>query len=218
MPDVQMKFDNAEMRTSARIEHASPVQIKDVQSGNLHRAKMRNYSEEGLYFESDSMLSPGMKIYLGIQNSPFAAMPDVLEYRRGEIQWRKRLKASFYQFGYGVKISADGKTEAKPQAGQTKSMQKRRDLRQHTRKACRTPTLCSADDDLFKGEIQNVSLSGVFISSDRELAVDQVLTLSVPGKQGKALEMTGKVVWCSQLGCGIKILSTKKIMDPNLAD
>ena len=38
MKDAQINIDNAEMRASARVDHSSPVQIKDIQTGNLHRA------------------------------------------------------------------------------------------------------------------------------------------------------------------------------------
>jgi hypothetical protein len=217
MPDSQSQLDNAEMRTSARIEHTAPIQIKDVLSGNLHSAKMLNYSREGLYFESDSLLTPGMKIYLGIKNSPFAAIPDVLEYRRGEIQWRKKLKDSFYRFGYGVKIWAAVEPESKPLGRPQKTKEDPQNLRRNPRKACQTATLCSTADDTFEGQIQNVSLSGVFFSSDVELAVDQVLNLSVPGKEGKTLKLTGKVVWRSPEGCGIKILRIEKILEPEQA-
>jgi hypothetical protein len=212
MTDAQLKIDNAELRSSARIEHTSQIQIKDVQSGNLHKAKMLNFSREGLYFESDSMLNSGMKIYLGIKNSPYATLPDVLEYRRGEIQWRKRLKQSFYQFGYGVKLSAGATTKTDAQAPSTELHSAPQDQRRHPRKACQQSARLSSDETIFNGEIQNVSLSGVFISSELELTVDQILNLSVPGKDGRELKMRGKVVWCSREGCGIKIQRIEKIL------
>jgi hypothetical protein len=210
MKETQIETDSSEMRSSARIDHSSPIQIKDIQSGNLHKAKMLNYSSEGLYFESDSMLSPGMQIYLGIKDSPFAASPDILEYRRAEILWRKKLKQSYYLFGYGVKFHSAGRRQVVP----TDKSASKADLRRHPRKFCRNTALLSTDDAVFKGEIKNVSLSGIFISSDTELVVDQILTLSVPGKGGKALKMEGQVVWCNHEGCGIKIQRIEKILAP----
>ncbi|MDJ0782422.1 MAG: PilZ domain-containing protein [Desulfosarcinaceae bacterium] len=207
MTDAQVKIENTEMRHSARIDHTAPIRIKDIVSGNLHKAKMLNYSSEGLYFESDSLLNPGMKIYLGIKNSPFAAQPDLLEYRRAEILWRKKRKESYYRFGYGVKLLGEGMApvQTPPKAPADK------ELRRHPRKKCQQVTRFSTDEATFDGEIKNVSLSGVFISSPEALTVDQQLTLSVPGKQGKALRMSGKVVWTNQEGCGIQIQRTEKI-------
>jgi hypothetical protein len=85
---AEQMTENLENRKSARINHTSLPQVKDLQSGTIHNAKMFNYSKEGFYFESDSVLNPGIQIYIGIKNSPYASSPDVLEYRRGEIVWR----------------------------------------------------------------------------------------------------------------------------------
>jgi hypothetical protein len=211
MKDAQIKKANSEMRTSARIDHSSPIQIKVIQTGNLHKAKMFNYSREGLYFESDSMLNPGMSIYLGIKNSPFASLPDVLEYRQGEILWRNKLKQSFYMFGYGVKIHSEGKQHVLQMDGGSSKAE----LRRHPRQSCRNSALLSTDDAVIKVKIKNVSLSGVFISSGKALALDQILTLSVPGKQGGELRMTGQVVWTNHEGCGIKIQRIEKILEPD---
>ena len=210
MTETLKNIDGSEMRRSARIDHSSPIQIKDLQSGNLHKAKMLNYSREGLYFESDSLLSSGMQIYLGIKDSPFAASPDVIECRRAEILWRKKLKQSYYLFGYGVEFHSPGKQ----QVLLTDKSASQADMRRHRRKSCRKTTLLATDDATFAGEIKNVSPSGIFITSDTALVVDQILTLSVPGKGGDALKMVGKVVWCNQEGCGIKIQRIEKILEP----
>lgn len=97
-------IDIIEKRSSPRFEHTSPLQIKEIQAGTLHKAKMCNYSKEGLYFESDSLLKKGMQIYIGIKNSPYVTQPDVLAYHRGVIQWCRELEDSFFMYGYGVKL------------------------------------------------------------------------------------------------------------------
>ena len=102
--EAEQTVENFENRNNVRINHNSSLQVKDLQSGKIHKAKMVNFSKEGVYFESDSVLNPGMQVYIGIQNSPYASLPDVLEYRRAEIMWRRKLKRSFYRFGYGVKL------------------------------------------------------------------------------------------------------------------
>ena len=104
--EAEQTVENLENRDTARIDHTSFLQVKDLQSGKIHKAKMLNYSKEGFYFESDSILNPGMQFYIGIQNSPYASLPDVLEYHRAQIMWRKKLKRSFFRFGYGVKLAS----------------------------------------------------------------------------------------------------------------
>jgi hypothetical protein len=104
--EAEQTVENFENRDNVRINHNSTLQVKDIQSGKIHKAKMFNHSKEGVYFESDSVLNPGMQVYIGIQNSPYASLPDVLEYHRAEIMWRKKLKRSFFRFGYGVKLGS----------------------------------------------------------------------------------------------------------------
>ena len=134
---AEQMTENLENRKSARINHTSPLQAKDLQSGKIHNAKMFNYSKEGFYFESDSVLNPGIQIYIGIKNSPYASLPDVLEYHRGEVVWRKELKDSFFRFGYGVKL----KTLVKKQDLELKDIRKPKESRKHPRRQYNQPTM-----------------------------------------------------------------------------
>jgi Tfp pilus assembly protein PilZ len=106
-----------------------------------------------------------------------------------------------------VKLCASEGRKVPPSAGDGD----KKELRQHPRKSCRRSTRLATQDAIFAGEIQNISLSGAFIQSEKALAVDQTLTLSVPGKNGKQLKLTGQVVWCSKSGCGIKIQHSEQI-------
>lgn len=93
-----------EKRSSPRFDHAAAIRIKDPQTGKLHKAMMVNYSEEGMYIESDSQFSSGIKINIGIQNSPYASVPDTAEYFQGIILWCEAVDQSFFQFGYGIQL------------------------------------------------------------------------------------------------------------------
>ena len=203
--DAEQTFENLENRDTARMDHTSQLQIKDLQSGKIHRAKMLNYSKEGFYFESDSVLNPGMQFYFGIQNSPYASMPDVLEYHRAKIMWRKKLKRSFFRFGYGVKLvpSAD-----KHNVNNVK--RKAKDLRKHPRKPYNRSTMFATQNGIFEGSIKNISSSGVFLTAESNFAVGQVLTLVLPFKNGKDVKVKGKVVWSNEEGFGLKFLNIDK--------
>ena len=99
--------ENSERRKNVRIDHISPLKVEDRNSGEIFKARMFNYSDNGIYFESDSVLEPGDQIYIGIQDSPYASSSGVFEYRRSEIRWRKKLKDSYFEYGYGVKLCAE---------------------------------------------------------------------------------------------------------------
>jgi hypothetical protein len=94
----------SEKRSTPRFDHASAVRIKDPQTGKLHNAMMVNYSEEGMYIESDSQFNSGIKIKIGIKNSPYASVPDTIEYFQGIILWCEAVDNSFFQFGYGIQL------------------------------------------------------------------------------------------------------------------
>ena len=195
--------ENSENRDTARIDHTSSLQIKDLQSGKIHKAKMLNYSKEGFYFESDSVLNPGMQVYIGIQNSPYASLPDVLEYYRAEIMWRKKLKRSFYRFGYGVKLgSSDDKQTLK-----SKDTKKTKISRSHPRKPYKQSTMFSTQNGIFEGTTKNISSSGVFVTSKKAFEIGQTLTLALQYKDGKNVKINGEIVWTNDEGFGLKFLS-----------
>ncbi len=202
---AEQTVENLENRDTARIDHISPLQIKDLQSGKIHKAKMINYSKEGFYFESDSALDPGVQFYIGIQNSPYASLPDVLEYHRAQIMWRKELKRSFFRYGYGVKLaSLPNKPDSKNDINKTK------DLRKHPRRPYDQSTMFATRNGIFEGSIKNISASGVFITAKSALEVGQIITLSLPFKNGKEVKVKGEIVWTNDQGCGLKFLNIDK--------
>ena len=202
--EAEQTVENLENRDSARIDHTSSLQVKDLQSGKIHKARMFNYSKEGVYFESDSVLNPGMQIYIGIQNSPYASLPDVLEYHRAEIMWRKKLKHSFFRFGYGVKlVSLSNKRDL-----ELNDINKTKDLRKHPRRPYNKSTLLATQNEIFEGSIKNISSSGFFIKAKKALEVGQILTLALPFKNGKEVKVKGQIVWMNDEGFGVKFLSS----------
>ena len=195
--------ENFENRKSTRINHISFLQVKDLQSGKIHIAKMLNYSREGVYFESDSVLSPGMQVYIAIHNSPYASLLDVLEYYRAEIIWRRKLNRSFYEFGYGVKLaSLENKQELK-----SNNTKKQKNLRKHPRKPYKQTTMFSTENGIFEGKTKNISSSGVFIMSKKAFEVGQILTLTLQYKNGENVKIKGQIVWTNDEGFGLKFLS-----------
>lgn len=202
---AEKTVENLESRDTARIDHNTVVQIKDLESGKIHKAKMLNFSKEGFYFETDSVLNPGGQFYIGIQNSPYAELPDVLEYHRAKIMWRKKLKRSFFRYGYGVKLeSSAGRQNLKKDTGKSK------DLRKHPRRPYNQSTMFATRDGIFEGSIKNISASGVFIMAKSALKTGQIITLSLPFKNGKEVKVKGEIVWTNEEGFGLKFLNMDK--------
>ena len=189
----------SEDRAQPRFDHTSPLKIKDLGSGEIYEARMQNYSNGGIYFESDGLLEKGTKIYICMQNSPYAQASGVLEYYTGEVMWRKNLKQSFFKYGYGIQlVFVSSKKDSETNGPREK------ELRKHSRKPYFQNILYSTQKGLHTGRTKNFSASGVFIATDENLRVGQQLKLSFPLKKGKSAVIKGQIVWKNEVGFGVK--------------
>jgi Tfp pilus assembly protein PilZ len=193
---------NHAQRENSRLDEYRPISVKDLKAGICHKATMLNYSKNGMYFETDSILQPGTKIFLGIENSSSVSFADEYECKRAEIIWRKKIKKSFYKYDYGIKfISADN---TKKQT--CESQREKIHSRKHPRKPYSKSVLYAANSQILDGTSENISLSGIFIKTKDKLSVGQTVILSLPSKIKKRLKMKGEVVWSNHKGFGIKFL------------
>ena len=194
--------ENREKRKNVRLDDYRPISVKDLKAGVFHKATMLNSSKNGMYFETDSILQPGAQIYLGIENSPHVSFVEEFECRLAEIVWRKKLKKSFYNYGYGIKfISAESTEEQKP-ADQKKGA----DSRKHPRKPFSKSVICAANNQIIKTQSQNISRSGIFLKTEDKIGVGQTIILSLPAKAKKRIKIRGEVVWSNHEGCGVKFV------------
>lgn len=194
----------SEDRDDTRFDHFSPLHVNDLKSGELYEARMSNYSHNGIYFESDGLFQKGTKIYISMQNSPYAKSPDVLEYVYGEVMWRKGLKRSFFKYGYGIQLV----TVSIKEGSETNNSQEQ-ELRKHSRKPYFHNILFSTQKGLHTGRTKNFSASGVFIATEENLRVGQQLKLSLPLEKGKSAVIKGQIVWKNEEGFGLKFHRVK---------
>jgi Tfp pilus assembly protein PilZ len=188
---------NPEQRDNTRFHHEAPIKLENFEIGVFHGARMFNYSEGGLYFESDYLISPGTELFIGINNSPYAQEPSVYECYRAEIRWRKPLRRSSYYYGYGAKFIENLSTDKDADAGS--------DLRKHSRKDCTIPVRYAATDKIYQGEIKNISYGGIFLKTSHPVSIGQRLHLAIPvRKKGKVFKCSGKIVWSNPTGVGVE--------------
>ena len=197
---------NPEKRNNARIDHRCVVTIENLNAGRIHKAKMLNFSANGLYFEADNLLQPGDEIFVGIDDSPFASIKDTYECYRVKIVWRKKLKTSAFYYGYGAKHCIDPR-KVKSNTGDSASWS---DIRRHQRKPYSKPIRFAAKDQIFEGFLKNISSAGVFIEAGENLSAGQILTFEIPLKQNQKASVKGEVVWSSPDGFGVKFLSVDR--------
>ena len=197
--------DSFDDRGAERTDHITPLQVKDLRSGDIYEARMFNYSDGGIYFESDGFFEKGTPLYLGILNSPYHLISRVFEYYKGEVMWRKDLKRSLFSFGYGIQLIS----EASKQDMDSNDPKKAKDSRKHPRKPFSQTIRFGTHKGFFEGDTKNISASGVFIATEEKLEIGQLLKLNFPLKKGKTAEVIGQIVWMNKEGLGIKFKKVK---------
>jgi Tfp pilus assembly protein PilZ len=200
-----MALQFPEDRNDTRFEHFSPLQVKNLSSGKIYKARMQNHSDDGIYFESDGIFQKGSKIYICMENSPYAQTSGLLEYYTGEVMWRKDLDDASYYFGYGVQLVSC----LSKQDSHSNDDRKGESSRNHPRKPFfRTLQLGTKDKGIFEGRSKDISASGLFISTEEKLEIGQELRLILPLK-GKKAKIVGQIVWLNEEGFGLKFKEIK---------
>ena len=198
---------NPEKRDNTRFDYQAPIVLEDAKFGILQGARMFNYSDFGLYFETDHFLAPGTDIYVGIPNSPYSNDPDIYERYHALIKWRKPLKKSSFYYGYGVRFLETDPLDQPVERGI--------ESRKHPRKPCLLTAKYAVQKQIFPGEVSNISLGGVFLKTSQNdgLDVGQRFRLAILNrKKGNVIKRDAKVVWSNRNGFGVEFQrpATKK--------
>lgn len=194
---------NPERRDKARLTHVSQINIRDLNTGFNYSARMLNYSDEGLYFESDSLLAVNTEVFVGIQQTPYGKNSSDYDCYRAIITWHKELpEDSYFYYGYGAKLIA----EDLHKEINSKYVIKSKKNRKHRRKDFKKSIKFASGDRVFSGTTVNISSTGVFIKSDCQISNGQIIILAIPDKKGKNVLIQGEVVWSSIEGFGVKFV------------
>ena len=192
---------NPEQRDNTRFDYQAPIVLEDAKFGILQGARMFNYSDFGLYFETDHFLAPGTDIYIGIPNSPYTPDSNIYERYHAIIKWRKPLKESSFYYGYGVRFLDSDALE--------RPLKRGIESRRYPRKACSLYVKYAVQHKIYPGEIKNISLGGVFLKTNENdgLDVGQQLRLAIPNrKKGRVIKRQARVTWSNSSGFGVEFL------------
>ena len=201
-----------EKRVNQRTAYKVPITVEDLEYGFIYRARMVNYSKNGVYLESDVFLNSGAEICIEIEDSPSAFSSSVSPSKaphsfRAKIKWQTYLKDHFFKFGYGVQLTSADDT----QNLQNNNLQVRQDLRKHPRRTYVKPVFFTSKNQYHKGLINNISRGGVFIETKDKFTTAEIIKLVIPGtKIDKGVMLKGEVVRFDQSGVGVKFKSILK--------
>jgi hypothetical protein len=199
-----------EKRAGSRRSHKVPATIEEVNDNFLYRARMVNYSPDGMCLETDVVLDPQSEIIIGIEESPYenaALSADASACFRGKIIWQKDIRGGIFNFGYGVKIVSDDNQ----QSAKGHFSQQRPESRRHPRKSFAKPVVFISDNRHHKGVTKNISRRGAFIEVEDKLDVGQIIKLAIPGtKIDNGVMLKGQVVHLGPMGIGVNFKSLIK--------
>jgi hypothetical protein len=203
----------SDRRKNKRTAHKTSVALESLDPGTSMVATMFNYSKSGLYFESDTFISPGKEIFIGISGSPYAPEANTYQCHRVQVKWLKELYNSPYRYGYGVEhhdpveCSAANiiVTETDEDDHLQKGKESEMELRKHPRRSFPKPVYFSADNRYYQGLIRDISRGGLFIQTADSISLGHEIHLVIPGtKFDKNVMIRGKVVRLSRKGVGVK--------------
>ena len=193
-------------RRGSRIYYWWPITIQESGVYFIYRARLANYSMSGIYFETDLLLYPGAKVYIGLQDTSHRLFSEDHGSFLVNIIWRKGITESSFNYGYGAKLALD---EA-PQRSHINNDDKIKELRRNPRKSFSKPTYFTSENKYYKGAIRNISRSGVFIESEAKFSNGEELKLIVQGVNKYAL-LKGEIVHYNLTGFGVKFKRVLKV-------
>jgi len=207
-----------EKRNDSRALFKTPILVEDLNAGYIYRARMVNYSKNGIFIETDVGLEPGEEIYIGIEESPYQLSTDAARSYRAKVIWQKGLKNSIFNFGYGVIITSGQNNKT----SQDREIEDQHELRKNPRKPYPKTVFFTSQNQYYRGLIYNISRGGVFIKTNDIFSIGQIIKLVIPGtKIDKGVMLMAEVVRLSKIGIGVTfkgVIKSKPPLNINLAN
>ena len=95
-------IQSTEKRVEDREFHKVPVLVQELNDIYIYSARMFNFNNKGVYFETDAALEVGADIIIGIEGSTFISPSGSMvapKFYRAKILWQKNLISCFFYFG-----------------------------------------------------------------------------------------------------------------------
>ena len=197
--------DHFDDRGTKRTAYITPLQVKDLGSGEIYEAKMLDYSDGGISFASDGFFETGTPLYFSILYPPDYFTSRIFEYYKGEVMRRIDLKRSPLSYEYGIQLVS----ESSRQESNSNDAKTTKESINHLRRPFSRPLRFGIQKEIYNGSTKNISASGVFIVANEKLEVGQLLKLNLPLKNGKMVRAVGKIMWINDEGFGLKFIEIK---------
>lgn len=186
-----------ERRNEARFYFRAHIIVEESGVYFIHKARLVNFNSRGLYFETDLLLTPEAKIWIGIYDLSNRLFAEDYVRLPIEIVWRNHLTEVSFNYGYGAIEVLDDEPK---------------NLRKNHRKAFSKLTYFALKDNYkyYKGIIKNLSRGGAFIETNTELSNETDLKLVVPGPN-KYILIESELIHFKPTGFGVRFKDMSKI-------
>jgi Tfp pilus assembly protein PilZ len=204
---------NTERRTHKRLKNKASVSHDILTLEIVHTGRIYNFSNSGLYLESNQTFYPGEEVYILMGNRPQLAEGDTQFFLCVEIIWHQNLQSSSYRYGYGAKLLETNDALARSMS--TAKLEKKTrqsgiiDNGIDSRKCHRRPSnklfLFTHQNRRCKGYIKNISRSGALIETKNKLSLGKAIILAIPRRKSrKDIYLRGWIVRLNSNGGGVK--------------
>jgi hypothetical protein len=204
-----------EKRKHARHQYEAFIS-HDILSPEVKPAgKIYNFSQQGLYFESNHNFLPLEEIFVEIIDPASSSDTEQELLFDVEIIWRKKLTDAPFRYGYGAKFKFSNEAiEDKIKTASIKrpplppppppKLEDKIDAREFTRKRCRQSVVFDHRNQKCHGWVTNISLGGAFIKTPSKCSLGANIRMVITGdKPGTGSERRGWIVRVSSEGFGV---------------
>jgi Tfp pilus assembly protein PilZ len=206
-------FLETDYRKTRRFNCDSQMTFENLDIAGTSSANIRNYSDGGLYFETDQLFLPGQEVIVGIENSPYVPGEYRYESYRVKIKWFKQLYHAPFKYGYGASLlmpsdDSPAQHDTRPDnLHRPKSVagSQHPDVRKFPRKPYSSPIFFASRSQYYAGQIRDISRGGLFIETGDAFFIGQPIRLVIPEtKFDRGTMIKGKVVRLARKGVGVK--------------
>lgn len=198
---------NPEKRNAFRLKARKYISIIDIKTGSVFIVKLLNICSNGFYLESDRFLKVGSEYHICEKNFPSDFQPMICRCSRVKILWRKELKSSALNYGYGVEMIF----ENNEQQLRINSSIARKDYRKYSRRPYSKKIFFTAHNGISKGISKNISQAGISLETAEVIKKGDVIYITLPLINDTDIKVKGKIVWVNK-GCfGVRFQSVKKM-------
>jgi len=197
-------------RANRRYKYETAISHDIVLPDILYDGKIYNFSNDGVYFESNEQILEGDEISITVTKKPQNESVDTEKTFDVEILWRKEIQGTSYRYGYGAKL-LEPKGSLIRLFGTAKienedlSNHDQQDPRAHLRKIYNKTLKFAYRKQGCHGFVTNVSRGGAFIETKTNLSIGEKITLIIPRmKTRKDVRLKGWIIRQDETGFGIK--------------